>query len=111
MKKFVPSEFAAAMNIPEVIELNQGDVTLRLVGCAVDEINYEIDAKYPFKIKGDTDETRMVDFAGGRMIIPGDVIEDLTVVGIHEAYDGKEYYVVFENPEPKKFKEYQMKKN
>ena len=30
---------------------------------------------------------------------------------IFEAYDGKEYYVVFENPEPKKFKEYQMKKN
>ena len=43
MKKFNPSEFAAAMNIPEVIELNQGDVTLRLVGCAVDEINYDYD--------------------------------------------------------------------
>lgn len=111
MKKFDSSEFAAAMNIPEVIELTHGEVKLKLVGCTVDEINYEIDAEYPFRVKGDTDETRMVDFAGGRMIIPGDVIEDLTVVGIHEAYDGKGYYVVFENPEPKKFKEYQMKKN
>lgn len=111
MKKFNAKEFADAMGIPEVIELIPGEVVLRLVGYAMDEINYGIDSKYPFRIKGDTDDIRMIDFAGGRMVIPGDVIEGLTVQGVHEAYDGKQYFIVFENPDPKKFEEYRINLN